>query len=77
MVSVVFGFFGGPTGQEGISWATIGLGLFMWGISAAWTLLTLQGGEENRCQGVLPSGDGEVGADETAVGRFEEIKKAP
>ena len=43
LVSVVFGLFGGPTGQTGISWYTIGLGLAMWGISATWTLFTIRG----------------------------------
>jgi hypothetical protein len=42
LVSVVFGFFGGPTGVDGVSWATIGLGLAMWAISVGWTLLTMR-----------------------------------
>jgi hypothetical protein len=76
LVSVVFGFFGGPTGQEGISWMTIGLGLAMWGISAAWTLLTIQGVEEDRCHGMLSARDHKILPDEHEVDPFEEVKKA-
>jgi hypothetical protein len=48
VVSVVYGFLGGPTSEPGISWYTIGLGLAMWAIAAVWTLLTLQDVEEHR-----------------------------
>jgi hypothetical protein len=43
LVSVVFALFGGPTGVDGISWATMGLGFGMWAISVIWTLLTTRG----------------------------------
>ena len=40
LVSVVYGLLGGPMGEPGISWRTIGLGLAMWAISSVWTLLS-------------------------------------
>lgn len=76
LVSVVFGFFGGPTGQDGISWYTIGLGLTMWGISAAWTLLTVQGVEQDRCHGMWSARDHKILPTEHEPDPFEEIKKA-
>ena len=76
LVSVVFGLFGGPTGQPGISWYTIGLGLAMWGISAAWTLLTVRGVEQDRCHGTWSTRDHKVAASEHEPDPFDEIKKA-
>ena len=52
LVSIVFGLFGGPTGEPSICWKTILLGLIMWAISAAWTLLTTRGAASDRCHGV-------------------------
>lgn len=76
LISVVFGLFGGPTGAEGISWPTIGLGLCMWGISAVWTLLTLQGVEADRCHGIWSPRDHKVPANAEETDPFEEVKKA-
>jgi hypothetical protein len=51
LISIVFGLFGGPTGEPGISWKTILLGLATWAISAAWTLLTLHGADAEQRHG--------------------------
>ncbi len=76
VVSVVYGFLGGPTGEPGISWYTVGLGLAMWGIAAIWTMLTIQGVEEDRCHGVWSPRDHHVEPTETESDPFDEVKKA-
>jgi hypothetical protein len=76
VVSVVYGFLGGPMGEAGTSWVTILLGLSMWGIAAIWTMLTIQGVETDRCHGVLSTRDHHVEPSEGEADPFEEIKKA-
>ena len=76
VVSVIYGFLGGPTGEPGISWYTVGLGFAMWLIAAVWTMLTIQGVEADRCHGVLSPRDQHVEPDESEVDPFDEIKKA-
>ncbi len=53
LVSIVYGFLGGPMGSDGISWYTVGLGAAMWLISAVWALLTISDVEQNRCVSVF------------------------
>ena len=44
-VSILFGFLGGPTGQAGISWASILFGIALWITSGCWTLIVTRGGD--------------------------------
>lgn len=76
VISVVYGLFGGPTNEPGISWATVGLGFLMWGIAAMWTLLTLQGVEADRCHDLWSPADHHVDAGMDETDPFEEVKKA-
>jgi hypothetical protein len=76
VVSVVYGFLGGPTSEPGISWYTIGLGLAMWAIAAIWTLLTLQAVEEDRCDGIWSPHDHLGEPTESEQEPFDEVKKA-
>ena len=76
IVSVIYGFLGGPTGEVGISWYTIGLGLAMWGIAAIWTLLTIQGVETDRCQSIWNTTEQRPEPEEPNPDPFDEIKKA-
>ena len=76
MVSVIFGFLGGPTGEPGISWYTIGLGLAMWAIAAIWTMLTIQGVEEDRCHSAWDTRDHQVEPNKGETAPFDEVKKA-
>ena len=76
VVSVIYGFLGGPMGEPGISWYTVSLGLAMWAIAAVWTMLTIQGVETDRCHGILSTRDHHVEPEETEVDPFKEIKKA-
>ena len=75
VVSVIYGFLGGPTGEPGISWYTVGLGLAMWGIAAIWTMLTIRGVEEDRCNGMWSPGDDEVEPPESKTDPFDKAKK--
>lgn len=76
VLSVVYGFFGGPAGEAGISWWTIALGLVMWLIAAVWTLLTLQGVEADINQDEQSPRAHFVEPTESETDPFDEIKKA-
>ena len=76
VVSVIYGFLGGPTGEPGISWYTVGLGLAMWGIAAVWTLLSMRGAEADRCQSVLNAREQKVDREDAEHDAFDEVKKA-
>lgn len=76
VISVIFGFFGGPAGETGISWYTISLGLAMWGIAAVWAILTFRGVEEDNCHGAWSPLDHKITPSDRETDPFEEIKKA-
>ncbi len=48
LVSVVFGFVGGPLGRDGISWLTVGLGVFMWIVAVVWAELVIAASDAER-----------------------------
>ncbi len=76
VIGVVFGLLGGPAGGPGISWGTVLLGLAMWAIAAVWTILTIQGVDQDRCHGMWSPKDHQVKPDAKEIDPFEEIKKA-
>lgn len=76
VVSVVFGLLGGPTSDPGISWATVSLGFFMWGVASVWTALTMSGVEADRCHTLWSPRDHHVQPDEREPDPLEEIRKA-
>ena len=76
VISVVYGFLGGPTNEPGVSWLTLGLGMAMWGVAAMWTLLTMQGVEADRCHDLWSPKDRHVQARADEADPFEEIKRA-
>jgi len=41
--SMIYGYYGGPLGIDGISWTTSILGLIMWIIAAVWAEDTIKG----------------------------------
>ena len=43
LVSLIYAFFGGPTGVEGFSSGTFLLGAILWGIATTWAELTING----------------------------------
>ncbi len=75
VVSVVYGFLGGPMGEPGVSWHTVGLGLALWGISAVWAMLTIQGGEAGRCHGAFRPHDHRAESKEPETDPFDEVDK--
>jgi len=76
IISIIFGFLGGPTNEANISWYTVGLGLGMWGIAATWSLLTMKGVEADRCQDLWSTKSNKISALDDDVDPFEEINKA-
>ena len=48
IVSMVYAFFGGPTGTEGLSWGTFGLGIVLWTIAVVWALDTIRGVDQDQ-----------------------------
>ena len=75
VVSVVYGFLGGPMGEPGISWHTVGLGLAMWSIAAVWAMVTIQGVQAGRCHSVLSPRDHLGQSTESESDPFDEVKK--
>ncbi len=43
IVGVIYGFLGGPLGEPGVSWWTVGLGAVLWAIAAVWAQTTIKG----------------------------------
>lgn len=76
IVSVTYGFLGGPTGTAGISWYTVALGTAMWGIAAVWAMLTMQGVEADRCDRALRPRARHVPPNDAESDPFDHIKKA-
>lgn len=75
IISVIFGLLGGPTGVEGISWYTVGLGIIMWGIAAVWSMLTADGIEADRCDGSWSPANNKANIINDESDPFEEINK--
>ena len=76
IVSIIYGFVGGPANLMGTSWNTVALGLALWGIAAVWAFITIRSGDENQCEGgnsplckqILPESD--------ESDPFDEVRKA-
>jgi len=49
IVSIVFGFLGGPVSLTETSWTTVTLGLALWGIASLWTAIGIRGSGEAQC----------------------------
>ncbi len=43
IISIIYAFFGGPTGVEGISLGTLALGLVLWAIATIWAENVIKG----------------------------------
>ena len=41
--SVIYAFFGGPSGMEGFSWGTFALGIILWAIAVSWAETVIKG----------------------------------
>ncbi len=42
LVAIVYSSFGGPAAVPGISWSTLALGVALWAVAAAWSILVLR-----------------------------------
>lgn len=51
MLSIIYAFFGGPIGSEGVSFGTLALGATLWGIAAIWAENVIRGVEEDESSG--------------------------
>ena len=53
--SVIYAFFGGPSGLDGFSWGTLALGMILWVIAVTWAETVIKGVSEDlagtRCNG--------------------------
>jgi hypothetical protein len=43
IISIIYGFMGGPAQLESISWGTLGLGVAMWLLAAIWAGTVIRG----------------------------------
>ena len=43
IISIIYAFFGGPTGAEGISLGTLALGVILWAIATIWAENVIKG----------------------------------
>lgn len=50
IVSLVYGYRGGPLGADGISWYTVGLGVALWLIASVWAMITVHNVNDDMCQ---------------------------
>lgn len=76
VISVVYGFMGGPLQLETTSWYTVGLGFIMWSISAVWALLSVRGVEEDQCQSLISNRKRHVEPILDESDPLEEVKRA-
>lgn len=47
IISIIYAFFGGPTGADGISVGTLGLGVILWVIATVWAENVIKGVTED------------------------------
>lgn len=50
IVSLIYGYFGGPTGLETVSWTTVMLGLGLWVIASVWAFMAIRGVKDDECK---------------------------
>ena len=49
IVSIIYGYFGGPASLETISWTTVLLGVGLWCIASVWARMAISGVKEDEC----------------------------
>lgn len=49
ITSMIYGYFGGPLGLDGISWGTLGLGALLYVISVIWAWTTIRAVDLDKC----------------------------
>jgi hypothetical protein len=76
VVAIIYSLFGGPAGAEGVDFYTLVLGVVMWFIASIWTLLTMSGIEEDRCQGIFSPLNNKVSPTIDETDPMDEVRKA-
>lgn len=50
IVSIIYGFLGGPASLETVSWTTVALGVGLWLIATVWARMAIRGVTDDKCQ---------------------------
>ena len=48
IIGIIYGFAGGPTAMETVSWATVSLGVALWAIAFIWALTVVRGVNDDK-----------------------------
>lgn len=50
IVSLIYGYLGGPADLETISWTTVLLGVALWAIASVWARMAIRGVQDDECK---------------------------
>ena len=50
IISIVYGYFGGPASLDSVSWTTVLLGVVLWTIASVWARTAIRGIKEDECK---------------------------
>ena len=76
IVSILYGFTGGPANLMGPSWNTVGLGLALWAIAMVWTALTIRSSDQEKCARKTSRLCSSMAPTDDESDPFEEVRKA-
>lgn len=75
VVSIGFGFLGGPSNEPDISWSTIAMGMGTWAISAGWTVWAMNSDNATHCQAPWQPREASPASDRSEPDTLEQAKK--
>jgi len=75
IVSIIYGYLGGPASLETASWPTIMLGVALWIIASVWARMAIRGIKDDECQGKRSTVCRMVIPDENDSNPLDDIKK--
>jgi len=77
--SIIYAFFGGPSGLEGFSWGTLALGIILWAIAVAWAETVIKGVNDDladtKCEGTKSSFCSIVSSNSPETDPLDEVNK--
>lgn len=76
IVSLIYGYRGGPLQLDGVSWYTVALGIALWAIAVVWTLITLRNADDDRCRKRSSALCSKVSAQVDERDPLDEVRKA-
>ena len=50
IVSIIYGFVGGPASLNTVSWTTVSLGIVLWAIASVWARMAIRGVTDDECK---------------------------